>query len=296
MAPPIRWIVLGATGFVGANVISRICDFNETILAVGRRPHPTPFLATLSNCLYRDAQSVLRGSLCEIEFDRPTILNLIGASRERPTKHIRESNLFGVELTQHIAKEVKGAKSIFVSGYGLSESTTSVYARSKIDAERAHLDLHIPTAILRASYIVGRGPFKEDELMVLLRRTLDAGAKEIIFPAGGPYYIQPVHINDVADILVRMLRTSPFPTGAFELLGEQIPLDAFLERLIKLFKFPLVLEYRAFDWFVREAMLDANAPFSLSELGILALNTTGPACTSLFGVELRSISAILSDY
>ena len=187
-------IIFGANGFVGSHVREAASTAGLKFLSVVRSPDNIILMPSETVAKFDDIGSQLVGSS---DWCGATIVNLIG-----PTQSTSVGAVWGtiVDTTKHMVELARGAKCgriIYISGFGVSDKTTSAYFAAKSEAEYLIQNASIPYDILRCSYILGKG----DELTPFIVEKLQAGTINV--PGNGLYRLQPLLVTDVAKVLVR---------------------------------------------------------------------------------------------
>jgi NADH dehydrogenase len=99
------------------------------------------------------------------------------------------------------------------------------YAASKQQAEQLVQESGLEWTIVRPTIVLGPGSAALDGFRPLLRRST------ILVPGGGGVRMQPVHVDDVADVLLRLARSATLGNRIYELGGpEVLTLGEFLSR------------------------------------------------------------------
>ena len=188
-------VVTGAFGFTGKYITRRLLAEGKRVLTLTGHPH-------------RDNPFGDRVSVAPFNFDDPEALaaSLRGASvlfnsywvrfpRGRVTYELAVANS---ETLIQAAKRAGVRRIVHISIANPSKDSPFPYYRGKAMVEEAIVDSGIPHAILRPTVIFGTEGILINNIAWLLRR-LPAFA----VPGSGNYRLQPVYVEDVADMAVR---------------------------------------------------------------------------------------------
>lgn len=184
-------VVTGAFSFTGRYVAERL-------LSEGRE------VVTLTNHLDREAPFADRVRAEPYRFEEPEVMadSLAGAETLYNTFWMRPPSgdyETAVEYTRRLvgAAERAGLERVVHLSVSNADASALPYFRAKAEAEEIVRDAAPSHAILRPTWIVGRGDLLLNNVAWFLRR----------FPAfpvfgAGDYPVQPVHVGDVADVAV----------------------------------------------------------------------------------------------
>lgn len=202
-------LIVGAGGFVGRHMIARLVDDGVQPVAAGRSPDRLRrlFLGldVLACDLARDTVADWHPRLHGID----TVINLAGLIRDGAggfdAVHEQGAKvLFDACLAAGVRRVIQ------LSALGADDTGTSRYHRSKKAADDylAALDPaghRMDWAILRPSLIIGRGGASTEMLCTL------AAAPIPLRLGPGTWRVQPIHVDDVIDVIIRLLhRAEPF--------------------------------------------------------------------------------------
>lgn len=202
MVKPQRILVLGGTGFVGANVCEKLVERSGgsagRITVPSRRPQralhlrPLPTLELPAADLYDDK------SLAALLAGHDAVINLVailhGSEAQFQTVH--------VDLPRRLAAACRAQgvrRLIHVSALGAATSAPSAYLRSKAAAEAALKAANLDLTLLRPSVIFG-----EQDRFINVFASLQAIAPVMPLAGHGARF-QPVWVDDVAAAIVACL-------------------------------------------------------------------------------------------
>ena len=218
-----RVVIIGGSGFVGSAIANRLCEEGVTVQVPSRRPSRARHLILLPTVEVMEADVHDPATLERLFAGADAVVNLVGIL------HSRSGTPFGpdfarahVELPQKIVAACRKAgvgHLVHVSALGASPDGPSEYLRSKAAGEAAVQAAGDSPAwtILRPSVIFGR----LDNFLNLFARL--AGIFPVLPLAGAGARFQPVHVEDVAEVVWRCLTEPAAATGrTFELAGPTV--------------------------------------------------------------------------
>ena len=193
-------VVTGASGYTGRYITRRLLDGGAEVRSLTGHPdRPSPFERRVETYPYSfDDPDKLASSLEGAD----TLFNTywIRFARGELTHDRAVENL----RTLFDAAKVAGVRRIVhISITNATEDSPSPYFRGKALAERALRESGLSYAILRPTLIFGREDILMNNIAWMLRR----------FPVhpiagSGEYRVQPISVDDLADIAIRLARES----------------------------------------------------------------------------------------
>ncbi len=217
--------VFGGTGFLGRAIVGELVAAGITARVAVRRPEPLK----LSDRTAGDArvQSVYADVSNEASLGRAVegcdaAVNVVGLYVERGTDTFRNIHELGA---MHVGRQSarSGVKAlVHMSGIGTDLNSPSSYVRSRARGELLVREAFPAATILRPSVLFGPGDKFLSTLIAMVRR-----APVLPLIGAGDTKLQPVHVDDIAKAVLRVLTTSSSQGKLYELGG------------------PLVYRYRA---------------------------------------------------
>ena len=193
-------VVTGATGYTGKYITRLLVERGDRVRSLTGHPdRPNPFGPSVETYPYRfDDPDKLASSLEGAD----TLFNTywIRFARGELTHDRAVENL----RTLFDAARVAGVRRVVHSSItNATEDSPSPYFRGKALAERALRESGLSYAILRPTLIFGREDILLNNIAWMLRR----------FPVhpiagSGEYRVQPISVDDLADIAIRLARES----------------------------------------------------------------------------------------
>lgn len=225
--PPVRFAsrrlnicVLGGTGFVGREIVSRLAEAGHWVRVPTRAPAHAQRLSVLPTVQIVAADVHDRRTLAELLSGMDAVINLIGILNETRRARFRDVHVaLAVKLVEE-ARRVRVPRLVHMSAAGAdAERAPSRYLRSKGKAEAlvraatASLDV----TIFRPSLIFGPGDSLTERFIRLLR--LGGGLLPLARPRAR---FAPVYVDDVARAFVRALGDRAAVGRAYDLCGPDV--------------------------------------------------------------------------
>ncbi len=191
-------VVTGAFGYSGRYITERLLAAGRSVRTLTGHPdRPNPFGE--------------RVSVFPFNFDKPAALaeSLRGADTLFNTYWVRfarggttfDAAVDNTKTLIRAAKEAGIRKIVHVSITNPSEDSPLPYFRGKAILEKAIAESGLSHAIIRPTVIFGREDILINNIAWLLRRF-----PIFVVPGSGDYRLQPVFVEDVADMAVRAAR------------------------------------------------------------------------------------------
>ncbi|MBM2851793.1 MAG: NAD-dependent epimerase/dehydratase family protein [Candidatus Nitrosotenuis sp.] len=278
-----RIAIVGANGFVGRNIRKFLSRNEISVASLTRTKYP--HLKYETNIRYSDLDQ--KNLIAKLK-NYDALIHLIGQGTQSADVTYEDVN---VELTKKIVQLCKNAKIrkiIYISGFGVSKSTTFGYFISKFKAEQEIIRSGLDYTILRASYIIGNN----DPLTKNLNKQIKSGS--IIIPGSGSYRLQPISVNDVAKVILVSITNKQFLNKIVDLVGPQtITFENFIKKFIKKrAKIKKIDLEKAYHTALNQPR---NAIYGLDDLNILVGDFTGnhKKLEQLCGFKLTPLKEIL---
>ena len=211
--------IFGGSGFLGRHLVRALARRHYRIRVAVRRPDLTGHLQPLGRVGQIHAvQANVRhpGSVAAAARGADIVVNLVGILYERGRQRFETVQSFGAEQVA-LAAAAHGARMVHVSAIGADPESTSAYARSKAEGERAVLAAKPDATIFRPSIMFG----PEDDFFNrfgALARALPA----LPLVGGGETRFQPVFVGDVAEAISRAVDGKADPGTTYELGGREV--------------------------------------------------------------------------
>lgn len=185
--------VVGATGFVGGNVVRTLADEGHRVVAVSRkgtRRREWPASVTTG------AADVVSGAgLDDALAGADAVVHLVAIPREQGGLRFEEVNVGGTHKTVAAAERAGVRRFVHLSVLGVTDDRSLRYLSSKWRGEEAVRASGLDWTILRPSLLFGPG----DGFFSLIRTTLKWWSPGIVaIPGKGDTTFQPLAVDDLA--------------------------------------------------------------------------------------------------
>ncbi len=277
-------VITGANGFIARNLRRYLNEKKIATICIARRNFRN----------YKSETKIISTEFSHIPISKlknsNSLIHLIGIGKETPENSYQSTN---IELTKKIirlCKKAKIKKIIYNSGLGVSKETASSYFISKLKAEQLIINSGLDYTIFRPSYILG----KDDLLSQNLKKQIKKGF--IIIPGSGNYKLQPISVNDVAEIILQATTSKKFSKKIIDLVG---PETVSFENFVKTFSNSNKIKIKKIN--LEDAYFDAlhnpRSIYSVDDLNIMLGSYTGNFRTleKVSGLKLKSYKEILKS-
>lgn len=209
--------VVGGSGFLGRYVVKRLAGDGYRVRVLCRHPHRAEFLKPAGHVgqivpdyLDLAKPETLKGKL-EGSF---AVVNLVGLLFESGSQRFGRIHAQGAERLAQEAAAAGVDAFVHVSALGIDKARHSIYARTKLDGEKAVQAAFPQATILRPGILFG----PEDNFFNLFARL------SVFLPAlpaigGGKTKFQPVYVDDVACAVLRAIKDPATAGNMYELGG-----------------------------------------------------------------------------
>jgi len=215
--------VVGANGFVGINLRKFLASKKIQTVSLARKKHKR--FESEKTVIFSD---LANGNLSKKLAGCNALVHLVGTGAQTAAADYQSVNVEQTKNIINLCKSAKIKKIVYISGLGVSESTTFGYFISKLKAEQQIINSGLDYTILRASYIVGRN----DPLTKNLLNQAKRGC--IAIPGSGSYRLQPISVDDVSRIILKCATSKKFSNQIINLVGPKtISFESFVRQFAK---------------------------------------------------------------
>jgi uncharacterized protein YbjT (DUF2867 family) len=189
-------VVTGAFGFTGSRIAERLLAAGRGVHTIARRGPAAHALADqvrVEPYTYNDPQELRR------RFDGVDTLYVTYWMRFPRSGVTFEPIVENVRRLVSAAADAGIRRVVYISVSNAAPDASTEYFRAKAQAEDAVRAVGIRHAIIRPTLLYGEGDILVNNMAWTLRRLPIFG-----IPGDGQYRVQPVHVDDVADLAVEL--------------------------------------------------------------------------------------------
>ena len=192
-------LIAGAGGFIGSRLAASLLDMGHIVSAGGRsRSASNPKLHWVEMDFAAPQVSAWTRAMSGID----VVINAVGILREGRGQTFRDLHFEGPRALFSAAQAAGARRVIQISALGADESATARYHRSKHQADAFLQELALEWIIAQPSLVYGPGGTS-----AALFETL-ASLPVVLVPGNGSQPVQPVHIDDLTEALVRLVESA----------------------------------------------------------------------------------------
>jgi nucleoside-diphosphate-sugar epimerase len=211
----MRTVVLGASGFIGRNIIPMLVQGRVRTLSVVRSRKSADLLKDFETEV-EILDSMNKENFIGIFEDVDVVINLIGISSQSANSTFEKVNWQLVKEIVEACKEAGVRKIVTNSGLGVRENNFESYFYSKWLGEQEISNSGLSYTIFRPSYIIG----KNDEFTPKLISDIRKGSLTVY--GSGDYLMQPIYVGDVAKIFFKSVVERMKTKEIFDLVGPKV--------------------------------------------------------------------------
>ena len=211
--------VFGGSGFVGRNVVRALAKRDYRVRVAVRRPELAGHLQPLGRVgqIHAVQANVRYPASVEAAMrDSHVAINLVGILAKSGAQTFDAVQVRGAETIAKAAAAA-GASLVHVSAIGANDRSSSQYARTKADGEKAVLAALPSATIMRPSIVFGAEDQFTNRFAALARLS---PALPLI--GGGETRMQPVYVGDVAAAVADAVDGKAKAGEAYELGGPEV--------------------------------------------------------------------------
>lgn len=209
-------LVTGATGFIGRRIVARLVERGEEVRRLVRpgpnsRPSGLPAVHFVMGDV-TDTDSLK--AACE---GVDMVVHTVAIIREKGKATFQSINVQGTRNVVEAAEAAGVRKIVHLSAIRVGPEPRFPYLRSKWEAEEAVINSRLRHVVLRPSLVFGPG----DEFINALAATIRVGPV-VPFIGSGKARFQPIHVEDVARCVDRVLVDGSYDGETIEVGGPDI--------------------------------------------------------------------------
>lgn len=291
-------LVTGATGFIGRHLVQRLLDEGyrlRCLVPPGQAEHLP----------WENPPEVVEGNMLDDEalFRAVTgvhvIIHLANAQWWGRPRDLERVELVGTRNLVAAARAARVGRMITLSHLGAAPSSAYPLLQIKGLVEETIRDSGLAYTIIRSGIVFG----EEDSFINHIAMSLRANPLFFLMPGRGEVVLQPIHIEDVVNALVRSLHSVEAVDTVAEIGGpEYITLEDLIRTIMRVSRMPrLIIPVPPYVLRWTTAIYSRILPRSLMTpqwLDILAANRTAPLANTYhyFGIRPRRLEDTLLSY
>ena len=203
-------LLLGATGFIGERLLEALRAAGHEVVCGTRSGHaPSGCRAIAVDYMHDHAASDWTPRLRGID----VVINAIGILRETPDASFQALHVDAPVALFHACVQAGVEEVIQISALGADDEATSRYHLTKKRADDALAALALSWVIVQPSLVFGLGG-RSAALFTQL-----AALPVIPLPADGGQRVQPIHIDDLTEAIVRLIATKEYDGQRIAMVG-----------------------------------------------------------------------------
>lgn len=210
----LRITIVGGTGFIGRRLAERLVARGASVRIVARRAEhgdPAPQME-------RVAGSIEDPSTFERAADGASaVINLVGTTAAGGERQYHSLHCHAPARLAQAARRAGVGRFIHVSAMGVGLDAPSLADRSKAAGENAVREAFPGATLVRPALVYGPGDHFFTRFALLARH-----APAIPLIGGGRTRFQPMHVDDVAEAMARVIEEPGTAGRTFELGGDEI--------------------------------------------------------------------------
>ena len=214
--------VTGASGFVGRHLVPSLLTAGHRVVALVRTPTAGEMVVGALPTAQRADVEIRIGDVTRPETLAPAmagvdaVVHLVAIPRDfNGGADLRLVNTEGTRAVVAAMKEAGVRRLIHMSAMGVVDDPSLHYASSKAKAEALVYDSALGWTILKPSLQFGEG----DGFFNIIADLVRISPGVVPVPGNGSSRFQPIHVNDVAAVVVRAIADPTSIGGTFELGG-----------------------------------------------------------------------------
>jgi len=210
-------LITGATGYIGRHLIKRLVEKGERPRCLVRN------LKRAANILPADKVELVEGDTTQPSTLAAAVRNIdtivhaafITADHKQSTNNsYEETNVHGTANLTKAAKEADVKRIIEISGLGTKPDKPGSYMQGRYLAEKMLKESGLDWTIIQPSVLFGKeAPFIKG--LVDLIRT----APVVPLIGGGKVMFQPIYVEDVVTVIIKVLEDPAHTTGKIYTIG-----------------------------------------------------------------------------
>lgn len=210
-------LITGATGYIGRYLVARLVSEGERPRCLVRDPKKAAAILPADKVELVQGDTTQASTLAAALQGVDTVIHaafMTADRKESPGNHYEETNVKGTQNLVSAAKTAGVQKIIEVSGLGTRPDKPGSYMQGRYLSEKMVIDSGLQWTIIRPSVLFGKGaPFIKG-LTDLLQ-----SAPVVPLIGGGKLMFQPIYVEDVVTVIVKVLHDPQTTNGKIYTIG-----------------------------------------------------------------------------
>ena len=221
---PTELVLTGATGFLGARVVSQLAERGKRVRALARLGSNTSS-SSGSRVLWVTGDLLEPSSLAPLLEGARVLVHMAAKMQSSDEAAVRAVNTDGTRALLSAAGEAGVERIVFVSSVAAQRMGMGPYGESKREGEDLVRDSGLDWVILRPPLIYGPGSPMIERMSRMARLPMAA-------VPGGRALHYPVHVDDVASAVIQAALASDVTGRNYDLPGpEGVSLQQLVDRI-----------------------------------------------------------------
>jgi NADH dehydrogenase len=221
----MKVLVTGASGFIGRALVARLAARGHDVRAMARRAESVP---------PRSNVEAFAGDMLDADsLDRATrgmdaVIHLACATGVADEAQVRRVNVDGTRALLDAAQRHGVRRFVFVSTISATRERMGPYGRTKREGEAMVAHSGLDWVTVRPSLVYGDAPVGLFATLAGYLRALPV----VPVIGNGRIELDPIHIDDVAEVLAQCVTRADVVGKTYDLLGpDRVTFNEFLDRL-----------------------------------------------------------------
>jgi NADH dehydrogenase len=293
-------VVFGGTGFLGRRLVQRLVADGARVRVAVRHPEAARSALGAAGL---EAVAVLRADLRDQASVAAAIagadaaVNAVSAYVETAGVTFEAVHVHGAEMAAREAAVAAVGRFVLVSGIGADPNSRSPYIRARGRGELAARQAFPSAIVVRPSAMFGPGD-------ALFGTIAELGRRLPVLPLiGGDTRLQPVHVEDVANAIARLLARPEAAGQTFELAGPTVytlrDLAGFTLRLIGRRRPLMPVPFAAAAVLARLFEFLPNPPLTTGQVDLLEADNVASGTLPGFGelgIRPKAVEEVVPTY
>jgi NADH dehydrogenase len=215
-------LVTGATGFIGRHLVEKLVKKNMKVRCLVRNSGKIEL--NNANLEIIEGDILDTHSLDEATRNIDLVIHLAAVIKSSNPKKIEQVNVLGTANLISACRKNNVKKIIHVSSLDAALNNTNYYGATKRFSEEIIKNSDIQYIILRPSLIYGKGSKDISALIQFVK-------KYPIIPVVGDGKLQPLYVDDLCEILAKLVETNIQNKTYFIAGEEKLTLAAFAQKI-----------------------------------------------------------------